>query len=210
MTEPWTLVLPSAGYRAQEFAPLLDILQDLVAPNSGKTVGGVSMPSQRNVVDVKALDLLMGVEDVVGAWLFEWNTPLGKGQDSLTVRVRVFAKLLEVRWASGGVTEQAYNHLTGTLIRWAGQIWDLVEPPLQVPLRDASCPECGRAKWVNENEEVTDALLVSYRDGGEVQAECRWNSCTFLASGDRALLELGYHVGATVDEDTLRDMGVIG
>jgi len=209
LTEPWTIVLPSAGYRAQEFAPLIDILQGLVTPNAGRTVGGASAPSQRNVLDVKALDLLMSIEDVVGAWLYEWNTPLSKGQDSLRVRVAVFAKLLDIRWKTGGVAETAHAHLTGTLIRWAGLIWDLVEPPLQVPLRDASCPECGRAKWVNENEEVSDALLVSYRDGGEVMAECRWASCTFIASGDRALLELGYHVGATVDEDTLREMGII-
>jgi hypothetical protein len=210
LTEPWTMVVAAANYRATEFPPLLDLLQGLVTPSAGKTVGGVSAPSERNVLDVKALDLLMSVEDVVGAWLFEWNTPLSKGQDGLVVRVRVFAKLLEVRWQSGGVTETQYTHLTATLIRWAGQIWDLVEPPLQVPLRDATCPECRRAKWVNENDEITDALVVSYRDGGDVQAACRWNSCTFLATGDRALLELGYHVGATVDEDTLRDMGVIG
>lgn len=209
LTETWTKVLPEAGYRSTDFPPLIDILQDLVTPNAGRTVGGASAPSQRNVLDVKALDLLMGVEDVVGAWLYEWNTPLSRGQDSLRVRVAVFAKLLDVRWQSGGITEQAYNHLSSALIRWAGQIWDLVEPPLQVPLRDASCPECGRAKWVNENEEVTDALLVSYRDGGDVQAQCRWASCTFLATGPRALLELGFHVGAERDDDTLRDMGLL-
>jgi hypothetical protein len=28
-------------------------------------------------------------------------------------------------------------------------------------------------------------------------------------SGDRGLLELGYHLGATVDEDALKEMGVL-
>ena len=122
LTETWTLVLPSAGYKAQEFPPLIEILEGLVTPNAGRTVGGASAPSQRNVLDVKALDLLMGIEDVVGAWLFEWNTPLQKGQDALTVKVRVFATLLDIRWRAGHVTESQDTHLSNTLIRWANDI----------------------------------------------------------------------------------------
>lgn len=208
MTEPWTKVLSEAGYRTTKFPPLLVMLSDMVAP-SKNSKGGGGDASTRNILDVKALDLLMSIQDTVGAWLYEWNTPLEKGQDALIIRVRVFAKLLDVRWRTGGLTESQYTHLSGGLERWAAQIWDLVEPPLQVPLRGVSCPECGRAKWVNDDEELSDALLVSFRDGGEVQAECRWRSCAFVAVGGRALLELGYHANATVDEDTLRDMGIV-
>jgi hypothetical protein len=209
LTEPWTLVLTpkEAGtYRAQDFPPLMVMLAGLVTPNAGRTRGGVNDPSTRSVLDVKALDLLMHIQDVTRSRLTLWGVRVSKDD---TVDVRAFHNRLETLRSSGGIREDEYHHLSAYFQRWADSIWDLVEPPLQVPLRDATCPVCGRAKWVNENDEWVDALLVSYRDGGDVQATCRWNSCPFVAVGPRALLELGFHVGASSDEDALRSMGVI-
>lgn len=208
LTEQWTLVLTpkEAGtYRAQDFPPLLEMLQSMVVPDRGRTMGGVNDPSARSVLDVKALDLLMHIQDVTRSRLTGWGVRVSKVD---TADVRAFHDRLETLRSSGGIREDEYHHLTAYFQRWADSIWDLVEPPLQVPLREATCPVCGRAKWVNENEEWVDALLVSYREGGEVQAQCRWRSCTFLAVGPKALRELGFHIGATADDDGLRSMGV--
>jgi hypothetical protein len=210
LTEPWTLVLTprEAGeYRAQDFPPLLDMLAGLVTPNSGRTRGGVNDPSTRSVVDVKALDLLVGIQDVVGAWSVEFRVQGFTGLSLVTQTARV-AAAIDTAWRTGQLLEHDYTRRLNMFDRWAAQVWDLVEPPLTVPLREATCPECGRSKWANENDEWVDNLLVSFRDGGDVQAECRWVSCTFLAVGPRALRDLGFHVGATVDDDTLKEMGV--
>lgn len=210
LVNPWVAVVKVEGaWVAQDFPPLLDMLATLVVPDKGRTMGGVNDPSTRSVVDVKALDLLMHIQDVVGSWVTEFRVS-GFTPDTLATRANGLNLMIEARWRTSQMTEADYLRRLAYFDRWAAQIWDLVEPPLQVPLRDATCPQCDRAKWVNENDEWTDNLLVSFRDGGEVQAECRWSSCTFLAVGPRALRELGFHVGATVDDETLKDMGIIG
>jgi hypothetical protein len=207
LTEPWTIVLTPrevGEYRAQDFPPLLDMLADMVVPDRGRTMGGVNDPASRSVLDVKALDLLVHIQDVAGAWATEY----GVTALALTGKVHGVTITLDTERRGSRITEADYTRRLAYFDRWAAQIWDLVEPPLQVPLREATCPDCGRAKWANENDEWVDNLLVSYREGGEVQAECRWNSCTFLAVGPVALRQLGFHVGATVDDEALRAMGI--
>ncbi len=207
LTQPWVLVLTAkeAGeYKPQDFPPLLEMLQTLVAPSKNSRGGGRDAAT-KNVLDVKALDLLLHIEDVLRAWLWEWSVP----SSGLLADVLAFHERLETLWRTGQIIESDYLRLSGYPMRWAAQIWDLVEPPLQIVLRDATCPVCDRAKWVNEHEEWVDNLLVSYREGGDVQAECRWRNCPGLWVGPRALRELGFHVGATTDDDALREMGVV-
>lgn len=206
LTERWVHVLTprEAGtYRPQEFPPLLEMLQTIVVPSKNSRGGGGDAAT-RNVADVKALTLLMHIEDMLRAWLFEWSIPA----TSLRGDLLAFHERLEALWRTSSIAEREYLRLSRLPDRWAGQIWDLVEPPLQIVLRNATCPVCDRAKWVNENEETVDNLLVTYRDGGEVQAECRWRNCPGLWVGERALRELGFHIGATTDEEQLKEMGV--
>lgn len=205
LTQPWvTVVRVDGSFRAQDFPPLLDMLAGMVTP-SKNSHGGGGEASTRSVLDVKALDLLMVVEDVTRAWLFNWSVPASK---DLRADVVAFHTKLEALWSSGAIGEAEYGRLSRYFESWATQIWDLIEPPLQVPLRGVSCPLCARSVWVNDDEEMSPALLVSFRDGGSVQAACRWASCVFVAVGDRALLELGYHAGATVDAEALKEMGL--
>jgi hypothetical protein len=205
LVNPWVYVLTpkeAGAYKPQDFPPLLDMLATIVTPSKNSRGGGKDA-STRSILDVKALDLLMHIQDVVRGWLREWSIR----SDELRADVLTFHERLETLWRTAQIAESEYLRLRGYLDRWAGQIWDLVEPPLQIVLRDATCPVCDRAKWINENEEWVDNLLVSYRDGGDVQAECRWRSCTGLWVGQRALRELGFHIGATSDEEALREMG---
>lgn len=206
LTQPWVLVLSAkeAGeYTPQDFPPMLEMLKTMVAPSKNSRGGGGDAAT-RNVLDVKALDLLLGIEDVLRAWLWEWSAPA----KDLVSDALAFHDRLETLWRTAQIAERDYLRLSAYPVRWAAQIWDLVEPPLQIVLKESTCPICDRAKWVNENEEWVDNLLVTYREGGEVQAECRWRNCPGLWVGSRALRELGFHVGATSDEEALKEMGV--
>lgn len=208
LTQPWVLVLNPAEagtYKPQDFPPLLEMLQGMVTPNSGKTRGGANDPAARSVIDVKALDLLTAIEDTTRAWLHEWRQPVTR---TITTDVQTFYRHLETLWRTAGISESEYVGLSESPERWARAIWDLIEPPLQVPLRATSCPRCGRSKWVNEHGEWVDNLLVSYRAGDEVVALCRWRSCGASWTGPRELRELGFSLGVQADEATLTEMGV--
>lgn len=206
LTEPWVIVLSpkeAGSWKAQDFPPLLDMLATLVVPGMEK-MGGGSSPSTRSLADLKALELLMHIQDVVRAWLHEWRIP---ASGDLKVDTVAFDTRLDALWRSTSISEPEYLRLNAYAATWATRIWDLIEPPLQVPLKEATCPKCNRAKWINENEEHVDNLLVSFREGGDVQAECRWRNCDGLWYGAVALANLGFHVGATVDKEALREMG---
>ena len=206
LTENWATVVKVQGkYLAQDFPPLLDMLQNLVTPNTGRTVGGANDPATRSVIDLKALDLLMEIQDIVRSRLNEWGITSAR---DLKADALGFHTRLDALWRATTITEGDYLRLSAYPVTWAQRIWDLIEPPLQLPLKEATCPKCNRAKWINENEEHVDNLLVSFREGGDVQAECRWKSCDGLWYGAKALRELGFHVGATVDDDALREMGI--
>jgi hypothetical protein len=207
LVEPWVIVLTpkeAGDWKAQDFPPLLDMLQTLVVPGMEK-MGGGSSPSTRTLADLKALDLLIHIQDVVRAWLHEWSVPASR---ELKADTLAFHDRLETLWRTRTIAESEYVHLTAYPQQWATRIWDLIEPPLQVPLKEATCPKCNRAKWINENDEHVDNLLVSFREGGDVQAECRWRNCDGIWYGAFALAELGFHVGATVDKEALREMGI--
>lgn len=207
LINPWTMVLTAkeaGSHRPQDFPPMMDMLRTLVRPNMERTGGG-SSPATRNLVDTTALTLLMHIEDVTRAWLVQWGV---KVSGEIKLDLRGYNDRLDALWRTDAITQTEYTRLLSYPETWAGKIWDILEPPLQVTLKEAECPNCGRAKWINENDDHVDNLIVSYRDGGEVQAECRWNDCNGFWAGTRALRELGFHVGATVDDDALRAMGV--
>ena len=203
LTEPWTLILASEGYTARDFPPLLEILQTLVA-SSNNNRGGGGLAHTRNLLDSKALDLLMHIQDVAGAWLFEWDVKAA----GLIPQVAAFARTLEVRWRTSQLTETAYTNLSNGLERWANQIWDMYEPPARVPLRASTCPACHRAKYVTDAGDESDALVVTFGDAGEPRADCQWGDCGAAWAGAESLIALGKRIGATLDQDTLRDMGV--
>jgi hypothetical protein len=206
LTNNWTLVIDkreTGKELHQDFPPLLDMLATMVRPNMERTGGG-SSAATRNLIDTKALTLLMHIEDVSRAWLIEWGI---KVTGDRKADVAAYSERANTLHRTGVITETDWLRLTSYPQTWVGRIWDLIEPPMQIPLKEAECPKCGRAKWINENDEHVDNILASYRDGGEVQAECRWNDCDGYWVGPRQLRELGFHVGATVDDDALREMG---
>lgn len=206
LTERWTLILPTEGYAAREFPPLLEILESLVG-SSNNTRGGGGLAHTRNLLDTKALDLLMHIQDVAGAWLFEWDVIVTA--PGIAGRVGAFADRLETLWRGGSLPERNYVNLSANLERWAVSIWNLYEPPARVPLRQSACPSCHRAKVTNDAGDETDALVVTFGDAGEPRADCQWADCGAVWAGAESLIALGDRIGATLDPEALREMGVI-
>ena len=204
LTEPWTLILASEGYTAREFPPLLTILEGLVA-SSNNSHGGGGLAHTRNLVDTKALTLLMLIQDVVGGWLFEWDAHAV----GLIPRVVKFAETLDTRWRTSQISETGYLSLSAGIEDWARKIWTMYEPSKRIPLRGVTCPVCQRAKYVNDAEEASDPLIVTFGDTGEPRADCQWSDCATAWTGTESLIALGNRIGATLDPDALREMGVI-
>jgi hypothetical protein len=89
---------------------------------------------------------------------------------------------------------------------WVRQIEGMFNPEVVKELV-GPCPECESTRATNREGEEQSALYLHYSSENNAEALCR--ICGWNVSGDRGLLELGYHLGATVDEEALRDMGVI-
>lgn len=204
LIEPWTMTIQVGDdERVQTFPPLVDTLARIVSPSSGRTVGGANDPSARSVVNVQALDLLGHIQDVTRAWLQEWRVQVA-GETKLDLRG--FWDRLHTLHNAGDLDGTTYEHLAAFADTWVTRIWDLIEPPLTRPLRGVACPKCGEAKWVNENSDQADNLLITYRQGQEVTAECRWRECGAIWVGRRGLIDLGRSLGIPLDIEALAEL----
>jgi hypothetical protein len=205
LVNPWVLVISAdeevGEDRVQEFPPLLDILADAVTPSNNARGGGGDVAT-RNPVDVKALNLLMHIQDVVGAWAVEYRVTVSA---RLTTRALAVAGHVAALYRSGQMVEEEYLRRLDYFDRWAGQIWDLVEPPLQRPIRAAACPRCGTAKVTDTAGDVVDALALEHRYGQEIVAVCRAEDCTAVWVGQPGLMHLGRELGIEFNTAILVD-----
>lgn len=108
---------------------------------------------------------------------------------------------------SGQWSEQQIRAWTSITSGWVRQIEAMFDPETIKELA-GPCPNCESARFFDKKESVEkSALFIHFKDDIEPEAVCR--ACGWTETGPRRLLELGYHLGATVDEETLKDMGVI-
>lgn len=210
LIEPWTLTItidekarvPYAGISAREFPALLDMLQGHVIPDTGKTIGGANTPATRSVLDVKSLDLLMHIEDVTEAWLNEWRMPR---DGDVKTNMRAFWNHLHTLYATGTIDQAMFEHLQSYPDTWATNIWDLIEPPLRLPMRGSGCPKCGRTKITTTNDEQTDNLLIIWRDNQEPTVECQWADCGAIWVGEPGMIELGRALNMEIDMEKIEE-----
>lgn len=203
LIEPWQMdVTVGDGVRTQHFPALVDMLRGQLVPGMEGGAGG-SSPATRNILDVKSLDLLIHVQDVTRAWLQEWGV---QGAGELKLDLRGFWDRLHTLRDSGAMDETTFDHLASYPDTWASKMWDLIEPPKQVPLRTTACPKCEAAKVTNSEGEAADNLLITFRVGHEVTAECRNTDCAAVWVGRDGLLDLGRSIGVEIDVDTLMEV----
>jgi hypothetical protein len=200
LVNEWSLEVEVAGEpHIQTFRPLIDELTDMVRPSMNARGGG-GLPSTRNLIDVKALDLLTHIQDVTRAWLNEWGVP---SRGSTRTDIRRFVYRADTLHYTGVIETPDWERLTSYPDTWASRIWDLLEPPLQRPLRDSPCPRCGVAKAANEGGEILDVLVLEQRYGQEPTAVCRAGDCTAVWVGAEGLKSLGRELGIVFDTSVL-------
>jgi len=203
LIEPWSMeVTVDGGLVVQHFPPLVEMLRSLVVP-SNNSRGGGGAPSTRNLIDAKSIDLLIHVQDVTRAWLQEWGV---QGAGELKLDLRGFWDRLNTLHRTEAIDNDLFEHLASYPDTWAAKIWDLIEPPHQVPLRGTPCPRCEVGKVVNGDGESSDNLLITIRVGHAPTAECRNADCGATWIGRDDLVELGRAVGVEVDFDTLMEV----
>ncbi len=199
----WELDVPVGdSVRVQVFPPLVDMLHSLVVP-SNNSRGGGGAANTRNLIDAKSLDLLIHIQDVTRAWLQEWGV---QGAGELKLDLRGFWEKLHSLHRSGAMDDDTFDHLAAYPDTWATKIWDLIEPPHQVPLRGTVCPRCEVGKVVNGDGDSSDNVLITIRVGHAPTAECRNGDCGATWVGRDDLIELGRAVGVEVDIDALMEV----
>ena len=209
LTRQWSDVLTpkesSTGtYMPIDYPPLLDMLEEAKRSSTGKTQSGKSPDAERSLLNLQAFALYEHIDGSTRAWLRDLSTIPAKA--NLKDALIQLAGLLQALHASHQIKEQRYAHIVAQFARWRSQIWQIFEPPTVKELL-GKCPNCDETAYYNLEGGKGSALIAFYYRGLQPQARCQ--RCGEAWVGERELLDLGFHLGATMDEDVLREMGVI-
>ena len=204
LTLPWTDVQNVDGkYTAVEHEPMLDMLHTAIGSSMGRTESGRSEADARNVLNVRAFTLWERIDGQARAWLLEIHAPAPR---DLKAAVRALKDRVNALWADNNIRENQYLRFGSMTAQWVEDIWAVFDPPVEKEIVGA-CPSCGERDHFGSEGERSAAIIAFYWRGVSPAAQCR--RCQREWNGEKALLELGYHIGATVDEEALRDMGVL-
>jgi hypothetical protein len=202
LTKPWTDVLTVEGeYRSVDYEPMLDMLRNAIHSSVGRTESGRSDTAARSVMNLRAFTLWERVDGQTRAWLGQLNTPAPKDLKAAVVALYVHVNNL---WASQQITEPEYARYAGMLERWPEDIWVIFDPPVEKEII-GTCPGCGEKDYFGPEGERSAAIRAYYWRDVEPAAQCQ--RCAQEWKGRTQLIQLAYRIGATVDEDALRDMG---
>lgn len=210
LTRPWTDVLSpresgTDRYISVDYAPLLDMLDEACRSSYGAGASGASSdPSARNLLNLEAHGLREHIDGTVRAWIGELSK--SRPERELKDAVTQLAGILKAHHAAHTITDAEHDRISGFFPRWCERIWSLFDPPTVKDLKGA-CPNCSETEYVAQDGSKSTALIAYYWRGIRPEAKC--NGCGEHWTGEKQLLELGYHIGATVDEEALREMGVI-
>lgn len=187
--------------------PLLSQIRQAMYGDLGKTEGGRSAAAQeRSVLDITAFTLY---EDISGR-IESFHNHLTRKPKRATPEetLRAWYVAFDSNYRAGKYSDAQMRKVLQQLMRFAGRIRGHFDQPRIKELAGA-CPveTCGLAFTKSENGSAQSALYATYKNGEQPVVKCR--GCGAEWVGERTLLELGYYLGATVDEDTLREMGVI-
>lgn len=209
LTRPWTDVLSpketgTGKYQPVDYPPLLDMLREAIGSSLGKTQAGRSADAERSIMNLQAFTLWEHIDGTVRAWLRDLTK--NRAESELKAAVTQLAGLLQALHASQQIKESQYRHITGMFVRWRYQIWELFDPPVVKELI-GNCPNCDETSFVNAEGGKMTALIAYYWKGIRPEAKCQ--RCGEHWTGEAQLLSLGRVLGAEVDEEALRELGVL-
>lgn len=182
--------------------PLLTQMRQAVYSDTGKTHAGHSQKHTRNLIDLGAFDIYQEITDRVFAhyrWLTEKSAPTAwlPEKTLLDWYVRYRYEAERQRY-----TEDMQKEMLTEIRSWSRRIRGHFDPPRQMELF-GPCPMC---EGLDDKKGHT-ALFLQWRKDEPATARCRL--CKAEWSGTVTLLQLGYHLGANVDEQSLTEMGIL-
>lgn len=155
-------------------------------------------------LNLAAFNLYETIDGRIRAAWKELHQPASKDHAEVVLR-RWYIHVRNLAEA-GQVPDSFIIRWRGITAAWVRSIEGMFNPPVVKELI-GSCPSCEATHAANEDGEQTTALYVHYDDSNNPEAVCRL--CGWNVSDQLGLVNLGRHLGASQDEDALRDMGVI-
>lgn len=188
-------------YRHVKQDPLLQQIRDAMYGDLGRTSSGRSSGADRSILVLEAFTIY---EDIAGR-IEGWHRKItgerkrGTAEDTLRAWYAAFnAKQNEPHRVEHAIVE---------LRRYADRIKGFFDAP-RIKEIEGACPieECGYQYSLNEEGAMSTALFAAYKEGEDPYVKCR--RCEAVWTGNRTLIQLGRYLGATVNEDELRELGV--
>lgn len=209
LAKPWNDVLSphetgTGKYQAIDYPPLLDMLNEACRSSVGTVGNGKSADAERNVLNLAAFSLREHIDGTVRAWFRELSKV--RAPDDLKTALLSLGGIIQAMHASKQMKDSRYGHMASMFPRWRAQIWELLDPPVVKELI-GFCPNCETQVFVNPTGEQSAALVAFYWKGIRPEAKCQ--VCGEHWVGESQLISLGKVLGATMDEDVLREMGAM-
>jgi hypothetical protein len=184
---------------------LLAQLRESIHSSLGKTEEGRSSAEGHNALNVTAFTLYENIDGLIRSHhAYLTGNQSKAGPESL---LRLWYIAFANQYRGGKITDLVLARTRTMLAKWVRDIQNLYDPETMKELI-GECPNCDQRYFYDQNEELLrSALYAHYRADNTPEAQCR--CCGAQWFGARELRDLGYHIGATVDEDLLIEMGVL-
>lgn len=185
--------------------PLLAQIRAAMYGDLGRTESGKSAAAQeRSVLDITAFTIY---EDITGRIeAYHRHLTRKPKRDTPEETLRAWYVVFDSNYRAGKYTAQQVHRTLAQLTRFVSRIVGHFDQPRAKEL-EGPCPQCSVTDVKDAQGARQTALYASYKAGEQPFVRCR--GCGAEWFGERTLLELGYYLGAQVDEATLREMGVI-
>lgn len=209
LTKPWSDVLTphetgTGRYQPIDYPPMLDMLRGAISSSLGKTGAGRSPDAERNILNLAAFSLWEHIDGTTRAWLRELSK--SRPPDDLKAAMVSLGGIIQAMHASNQMKESRHGHMVAMFGRWKTQIWELFDPPVVKELI-GECPNCSMRVYADLEGKQSTALIAFYWKGIRPEAKCQ--CCGEHWVGEAQMISLGRVLGATMDEDALREMGAM-
>lgn len=156
----------TVGDQTGQEPALLALLEVAIKSDTSGAYGGGATRTGAPI-DTAALHLWQTISACVGE---HWP---GRG-DLAQAKVPLIPRL--ERWTAHLAGDALLEmHLLEMVMQWHNQIRNLLEPPMRVPIRGGTCPQCGfQQAWQRnlDGEQVLVPCLLAHLSEKPIRAEC--------------------------------------